>query len=288
MKTSLAFLFAGLTIPLAAASQLPVDDFSQWKTPRDWKAASGQLEHPFTKWTSASTTLKLKKEGVHRVTFRYRTPGAAGVPLKIRIGTKVAAAFPATENWSLATVYFREKSPVPFAFIAEGKKPYTLQIKEMKLEALEKTDCRKIRLNADDGVSPFRTMKGEMHQTVKVKDHIDEGAAFLCRGNGAKDLRSIELPATPGRRYRLSFWTKGSSGTLRATVDGGWFPKTKYWSFGETMPVSEQWKKHSMEFRCPTEQEYPYLKRGLISCRFTVPAGQMELFLKGIELEELP
>ena len=288
MKTTFAFLFAGLTITLAAASQLPVEDFSQWKIPRDWKAASGQLEHPFTKWTSASTTLKLKKEGLHRVTFRYRTPGAAGIPLKIRIGTKVATAFPATENWSLATIYFREKSPVPFAFIAEGKNPYTLQIKEMKLEELEKADCRKIQLNADDGVSPFRTMKGDAHQTVKVTDHIDEGAAFLCRGNGAKDLRSIELPATPGKRYRLSFWTKGTPGSLRATVDGGWFPKVKYWSFTQTLPVQETWKKHSLEFRYPTEQEYPYLKRGLLACRFAIPDGQLELFLKGIELEELP
>ena len=62
MKTTFAFLFAGLTITLAAASQLPVEDFSRWKIPRDWKNSAGLLEHPFTKWTSASTTLKLKKE----------------------------------------------------------------------------------------------------------------------------------------------------------------------------------------------------------------------------------
>ncbi len=288
MKTTLAFLFAGLTIALSGATQLPVNEFSSWKIPQNWKHTADQLEYPFTKWSSASTALELKKEGLHRVTFRYRTPGAAGVPLKIRIGTKVAAAFPATETWSLATVYFREKSPVPFAFIAEGKNPYTLQIKEVKLEALEDADCRKIHLSADDGVSPFRTMKGDAHQTVKVTDHIDEGSAFLCRGSGAKDIRSIELPATPGKRYRLTFWTKGTLGTLRATVDGGWFPNTKYWSFGETIPVSEEWKKFSMEFRYPTEKEYPYLKRGLLSCRFSIPDGQKELFLKGIELEELP
>ncbi len=288
MKKTIAALAAGLVLPLFSAEKLPVGDFSLWSIPKNWNATPGKLEYQFVKWSSVSTTLVLPRNGVYRMSFRYRSPGAKGVPLKVQIGKQVAAAYPATETWNRAAVYFHAEGSCPFAFLAEGRTPYTLQIEFPQLERLEEPDCRKISLDANDGTAAFRTLKGEAHQTVKVTDHIDEGAAFLCRGDGAKELRSIEIPAQPGKRYRLSFWVKGSPGTLRTSVDGGWFPNVKYWSFGRVKPVSEHWKKHSLEFLYPSAEQYPYLKRRLLGCRFSIPSGQQELLLKGIEFEQIP
>ena len=61
-----------------------------------------------------------------------------------------------------------------------------------------------------------------------------------------------------------------------------------HWSVQQTKPVSSEWKKETLEFTLPAVDAYPVLKRGLLGCRFSIPAGQEELWLKDIDLEELP
>ncbi len=289
MNRMISLLALGAVLPLFAADSLPVDDFGKWKVPGTWTSAEGVLEYPFKGWSSVSTNLNLPENGVYRMRFSYRSPGAASNPLKIRIGEQVAAAYPPTETWSSGMICFHgSKGPCRFDFIAEGKAPYTLQIKSLKLERLEEKDCRVFHLDAADGTAPFRMMKGESFQTVKAADHIDGGAAFQLRGKGEKNLRSIEFPVQPDRKYRVSFWIKGSPGTFRVFADGGWMPNVKHWSFGQTKRVSENWTRQTLEFVYPGESKYPHHRRRLLSIGFSVPAGQEELFLKDVSLELLP
>ena len=289
MNRMISLLALGAVLPLFAADSLPVDDFGKWKVPGTWTNAEGVLEYPFKGWSSVSTNLNLPENGVYRMRFSYRAPGAASNPLKIRIGEQVAAAYPPTETWSSGMICFHgSKGPCRFDFIAEGKAPYTLQIKSLKLERLEEKDCRVFHLDAADGTAPFRMMKGESFQTVKAADHIDGGAAFQLRGKGEKNLRSIEFPVQPDRKYRVSFWIKGSPGTFRVFADGGWMPNVKHWSFGQIKRVSEHWTRQTLEFVYPGESKYPHHRRRLLSIGFSVPAGQEELFLKDVSLELLP
>lgn len=289
MNRMISLLALGAVLPLFAADSLPVDDFGKWKVPGTWTNAEGVLEYPFKGWSSVSTNLNLPENGVYRMRFSYRSPGAASNPLKIRIGEQVAAAYPPTETWSSGMICFHgSKGPCRFDFIAEGKAPYTLQIKSLKLERLEEKDCRVFHLDAADGTAPFRMMKGESFQTVKAADHIDGGAAFQLRGKGEKNLRSIEFPVQPDRKYRVSFWIKGSPGTFRVFADGGWMPNVKHWSFGQIKRVSEHWTRQTLEFVYPGESKYPHHRRRLLSIGFSVPAGQEELFLKDVSLELLP
>lgn len=288
MRKSLIVVGSVWMLALAAAEPVALDPFPLWKVPRGWSATPELLECRFTGWSAVSVNLKIPKAGICRLTFQYRTPGGTGTPLKVQFAKETTAAYPATEEWSTASFYFRAGAAGPLTLIAEGKSPCTLQIRQPRLELLTETDCRKFRLDAGDGIAAFRTMKGEPHRTVATDDHIEEGAAFLSRGKEARELRSIELPVQPGRKYRLAFWAKGAPGSFRVYVDGGWLPNTRYWSVQQTKPVSNEWKKESLEFTLPSVEAYPVLKRGLVSCRFSVPAGQEEFLLKGVELEELP
>lgn len=275
---------------LSASEPLPVKPFSEWQIPKNWTIQDKQLEYRFTNWSSASTVLNVKKSGTYRVTFNYQTPGTAGTPLKLQIGGRVAAAYPPAEKPSRATVYFHAENDgeCPFAFLAEGKKPYTLKLGTVRAERLNESDLKTITLNAKDSPSAFRAMEGEALQTVETKDHIDAGFAYLCRGNGGKALRSIEIPAQPGKTYRLTFWAKGSPGTFQVNVDGGWFPNVKYWYVRQIKRISGKWTKYALEFTYPTEEAYPYLKRRLVGCQFAIPAGQTEFLLKDLVFEQLP
>lgn len=288
MKKKLIVAGTVWMLALAAAEPIALDPFPQWKKPQGWSATPEQLECRFTGWSAVTMNLKIPKAGICRLEFRYRTPGGSGAPLKVRIDKETVAAYPATEEWSSAVCYFRADGPCPLTLIAEGKSPYTLQIGAPRLELLAEADCRKFRLDAGKGVAGFRTMKGEAHRIVPTDDHIEEGMAFLSRGKEARELRSVELPVQPGRKYRLSFWVKGTPGRFRVGVDGGWLPDTRYWSVQQTKPVSSEWKKETLEFTLPAVDAYPVLKRGLLGCRFSIPAGQEELWLKDIDLEELP
>ena len=286
MNRMLSCLALGAMIPLFAAENLPVEPFGKWQLPRTWKSAEETLEYPFKGWSSIAGKLNLPENGVYRFRFSYRSPGAVKDPLKIRIGKQLMAAYPSTETWSVGTLYFHgEKGICPIGFQAEGKAPYTLQLKQPKLELLKEADTQKIRLDAADGTAPFRMMKGESFQTVEAADHIDGGMAFRPRGKDGKNIRSIELPVRPDQKYRLSFWVKGTPGTFRAFVDGGWMPNVKHWSFGQTKRVSEKWTRQTLEFVYPGESKYPHHKRRLLSIGFSVPAGQSELILKDPELE---
>lgn len=288
MKKSLIVVGCVWMLALAAAEPIALEPFPLWKMPRGWSAAPELLECRFTGWSAVAVNLKVPKAGVCRLNFQYRTPGGEGGPLKVRLNKETAAAYPATEEWSSASFYFRAGGECSLTFIAEGKKPYTLQIRPLRLELLTEADCGKFRLDAGDGVAAFRTMKGEPHRTVPADDHIEEGAAFLSRGKAPREMRSVELPVQPGRKYRLSFWVKGTPGHCRVGADGGWLPDSRYWSFMQTRPVSGEWKKEKLEFTLPSADAYPVLKRGLLGCRFQIPAEQEELWLKDIELEELP
>lgn len=288
MKKKLIVAGTAWMLALAAAEPVALNPFPQWKVPQGWSATPEQLECRFTRWSAVSADLKIPGAGVCRLEFQYRTPGGTGTPLKVRIDNQMSAAYPATEEWSVASLYFRTDGPCRLTLIAEGKSPYTLQIRQPRLELLTEADCRKFRLDAGKGVAGFRTMKGEPHRVVPTEDHIEEGMAFQSRGKGARELRSVELPVQPGRKYRLSFWVKGTPGSFRAGVDGGWLPDTRYWAFLQTKPVSNEWKKETLEFTLPGVDAYPVLKRGLLSCRFAIPAGQEEFLLKDVELEELP
>lgn len=288
MKKYLIAAGTAWMISLAAAEPIALEPFPQWKVPPNWSATPEQLEYRFSGWSAVSVNLKSPETGVCRLEFRYRTPGAEGAPLKVQVDKATVAAYPATEEWSSAAFYFRAGGPCRLTLIAEGKKPYTLQIRQPRLELLAEADCRKFRLDAGNGVAGFRTMKGEPLRTVPTDDHIEEGMAFLSRGKEARELRSIELPVQPGRKYRLSFWVKGTPGRCRVGVDGGWLPDTRYWSVQQTKPVSNEWKKETLEFTLPAVDAYPVLKRGLLGCRFSIPAEQEELLLKAVELEELP
>lgn len=290
LKTVLLSAPVCAVLILSASEPLPVKPFSEWRLPKGWTIRDQQLEHRFTNWSSASTVLNVKKGGIYRITFNYQTPGAAGTPLKLQIGGKVSAAYPPTEKTSRATVYFHAENDgeCPVSFLAEGKKPYLLKLGAVQAARMSESDLKTVQLNADDGPAAFRVMKGETLQTIEVRDHIDAGSAWLCRGDGAKALRSIEIPAQPGKTYRLSFWAKGSPGTFQAGVDGGWVPNAKHWNVRQVKRISGKWTRYTLEFTYPTEEAYPYLKRRLAGCQFSIPAGQTEFLLKDLTFEQLP
>ena len=173
MKKKLIVAGTAWMLALAAAEPVALDPFPQWKVPQGWSATPEQLECRFTRWSAVSADLKIPGAGVCRLEFQYRTPGGTGTPLKIRLDNQMSAAYPATEEWSVASLYFRTGGPCRLTLIAEGKSPYTLQIRQPRLELLTEADCRKFRLDAGKGVAGFRTMKGEPHRVVATEDHIE-------------------------------------------------------------------------------------------------------------------
>ena len=311
LQKILIFLAMGALFSAGGTETIFSSDFSSQK----WnKASAWTIEGNLAKaiqtpgrWPAFFHSIALEGNNFYRCTFQYRTSQStdASDKLLLNVLKKYHFSYPPATEWTTASAffYFADPGKGDLKFQLEGKSPFHLELREIKVEKLSADDLKKIRIDfkKDGGPMPsffrkhlWKNAEGAL-QIVPAEDHIEAGKALRITGRtneGKKRLSvySLSLPLEPEKRYRLSLWAKADAQTpFFFYIDGYVAGQKKHWYKSSQTKLTPRWEKLSMEFSGPTLAEHPQMNKRTAYLIFTIPASEKEtgINIQSIELERV-
>ena len=311
LRKILLFLAMGTLFSAGGAEAVFTADFAaqKWNRAPAWsiEGDTAKAAQVPGKWPALSHPISLKGNNFYRCSFQYRTSGQTNASDRflLHVHKKYNFAYPPVTEWTATSAYFylADSGKGDLTFQLEGKSPFHLQLRKIKVEKLSVDDLKKIRIDfrTDGGPMPaffrkhlWKNAEGSL-QVVPAECHIEGGKAMriTARATGKKtrlSVYSLPLPLEPEKRCRLSFWAKADTQTpLFFYIDGYVSGQKKHWYKGSQTKLTPRWEKQSMEFSTPSLAAHPQMDKRTAYFIFTIPASEREtgINIQSIELEQL-
>ena len=310
-RNILIYLAAGTVFFAEGAETVFSSDFSaqKWNKASAWTIEGNQAKAIQTpgKWPALTHSIQLEGNNFYRCTFQYRTSRSTDPSDKLLLNfrRKYHFSYPTATEWTTASAFFHfaDSGKGDLTFQLEGKSPFQLELREIKVEKLSADDLKKIRIDFgnDGGPMPsffrkhyWKNAEGNL-EVVSAEDHIEGGKAMRItartnKGQNRLSVYSLPLPLEPEKRYRLSLWAKADTTTpFPFCIDGYVAGQKKHWYKGTQTKLTPRWEKQSMEFSGPVLAEYPQMNKRTAYLVFAIPASEEKkgINIHSIELERL-
>ena len=295
--TAISAAFFAFAVQTSGAESVLKGDLDQQKMSKgqSWKVegntATG-VQIP-KKWPSILLSPDLEGNTFYRISYEYQLRnGTEKDSFNVKIGGDLILRHIANAGWSKTIGYFynEEAGKKKMQMYLEGPTEFHASFRDLKIEKLSPEEVKKITVdfNADAGPNPAFFYKHSPKsdawklELVPAEDFVDEGNALKVTNtaeNAGCHARSHKLPIELDRNYQLTFWAKTKKPvTVSVRVDGYVRGTKKHYYRSAKYPLTEEWKQFTLEFKSPTEEEYPQMRKRTVCIVLNLPKNSSAEF----------